>query len=522
MSAPLNLQDLAIERRKPNPSAPARRRVPWLSRYLIPGTILLGFLLLMGWTLRDQLVMKSPVTVVPVIVTQAEVRQAGTPLFQAAGWIEPRPTPVNAAALTEGVVESLLVVEGQSVRAGDPVGKLYDADACLVLRNAEVALSLQQAELKSAEAELKAAQLRMDHPVHLDAQLADAESLLAKTRTEIGRFPFLIEQTAARLDFARSNLDGKRSAGDGVSGRSLQQAESEYTSTEAELRELKDRQPNLQREEQALEKKLTALREQRRLLIEEHRQLETAKAKLAAAQANCDQAQLRVDQARLNLDRCLVRSPIDGRVMQLVAHPGMRVMGMESTATRSASTVVSLYDPAMLQVRADVRLENVPLVQPGQPVLVETASSKEPIHGTVLRATSAANVQKNTLEVKIALENPPETVRPEMLVAATFLAPEQAGISTQVDKKVERILIPRQLVDSTSGSPIVWIITADGRADRRGIQLGQAGTDQLVEAIGLTPTDNLIVSGRETLQPGQLVIVTGEDQTLGLPPTKSK
>lgn len=516
MTAPLNLQDLALERRPSTVSAVRRRQVPWLSRYVIPGGIVAGFLLLMAWALGDRLVTRTPVTIVPVIVTQAEARQAGTPLFQAAGWIEPRPTPVNAAALTEGVVESLLVVEGQSVRAGDPVARLYDADARLVLQNAQAALSLQAAELNSAEAELKAAQLRVDHPVHLDAQLADAESVLAKTRTELGRLPFLVEQTTARIDFAKSNLEGKRSAGGGISGRSLQQAESDYVSTDAELRELKERLPNLQLEEQALGKKLSALQEQRRLLIDENRQLETARAKVAAAQANRDQAKLRVDQAQLNLDRCLVRSPIYGRVMQLVAHPGMRVMGLESTAARSASTVVSLYNPAMLQVRADVRLENVPLVQPGQPVLVETASSKEPIHGTVLRATSSANIQKNTLEVKVALQNPPETVRPEMLVAATFLAPEVAEANTKADEKVERILVPRQLVETASGSPTIWIINSEGRADRRGIQLGQAGTDQLVEAIGLTPTDKLIVAGRESLKPGDLVTVTGEDQSLGL------
>ncbi|HBL44518.1 MAG TPA: hemolysin D, partial [Planctomycetaceae bacterium] len=57
----------------------------------------------------------------PVIVTQSSIRNAGTPLFQAAGWVEPRPTPVRVAALSPGVIEELLVVEDQKVKQGEPI-----------------------------------------------------------------------------------------------------------------------------------------------------------------------------------------------------------------------------------------------------------------------------------------------------------------------------------------------------------------------------------------------------------------
>ena len=62
--------------------------------------------------------------VVPVHVARAEVQQAGTPLFKAAGWVEPRPTPILVAALASGVVERLLVVEDQAVETGQPVAEL--------------------------------------------------------------------------------------------------------------------------------------------------------------------------------------------------------------------------------------------------------------------------------------------------------------------------------------------------------------------------------------------------------------
>ena len=87
--------------------------------------------------------------------------------------------------------------------------------------------------------------------------------------------------------------------------------------------------------------------------------------------------------------------------------------------------VATLYDPQQLQVRADVRLEDVPNVLPGQKVQVETASASSPLEGEVLFTTSTANIQKNTLETKIAILNPPPTIRPEMLAKVTFLARDE-------------------------------------------------------------------------------------------------
>src|SRR5436305_6408768 len=92
------------------PGASGRRHL--VSRYLLPGGILLGFLLVPGWAARDSLLPSRPVTDVPVLTTREARQAAETPLFQAAGWLEPRPTPVLVPALAPGVVEKLLVVEG--------------------------------------------------------------------------------------------------------------------------------------------------------------------------------------------------------------------------------------------------------------------------------------------------------------------------------------------------------------------------------------------------------------------------
>jgi len=97
----VDLSQLAIDR-SASSSVRGHTRFRFLTRYVLPGTLLVSFLALMFWVSRDLIFPPQQVTVMPVIVTQSTIRNAGTPLFQAAGWVEPRPTPIRVAALSPG------------------------------------------------------------------------------------------------------------------------------------------------------------------------------------------------------------------------------------------------------------------------------------------------------------------------------------------------------------------------------------------------------------------------------------
>jgi len=482
----------------------------------LPIGILLGFIALFVMAAGRQWWPSTSVTVVPVIMQRAERQQAGTILFQSPGWIEPRPTAISVAALAPGVIEELLVVEGQQVKRGEAIAKLISIDAELQVEQAENSLAIREGEMNRAKAELNAATIRFDNPVHLQVQLADAQSTLAKAHTELAKLPYLITASEARVEYARNSMEGKRSAGAAISARITAQAESEYASAHADLQELQSRKPNLEREVEALTDKVKAIESQMKLLVEETRQVEEAQAKLQSALAMREEAKLQVRQAELALERNVVRAPMDGRVLRLVASPGTRVMGMESSAGQSSSTVIDMYDPNRLQVRADVRLEDVPLVTHGQSVQIETASTKGVIHGRVLQMTSSANVQKNTLEVKVELIDPPSTVGPEMLVTATFLAPVDENRSPDANL-AERMFVPSQLVQSSESGAFVWIVDSNDVAQRRTVEVGSKTSGGLVEIkSGLAATDKIIVGGVQGLKQGSLVHVIGDDQTLGV------
>lgn len=513
----VDLSQLVVKRSAPAAGAlRARRR--WFTRYAIPGGILLGFASLFGWAAKDSFLPAQAVTVTPVIVTKAEIQQAGTPLFQAAGWIEPSPTPVFVTSLASGVVDTLFVVEGQIVKRDEPIAKLNDLDAKLALQQAQAHLRLSDADVQSAEAMLVAARTALANPNDLRAALADAQSMLAETNLTLGNLPFIIEAAKNRRQLAAENFDRKQRAGEAIAGRVLREAKSELAAAESALAELVSRGPTLQLQATALANKLAALTNQLELLSEPKRAVAAADAALAAAKARRDQAQLSVDSAQLNLDRMTIRTPIDGRVLTLDARPGTRLAGMDPSSQQSSSVVISMYDPKSLQIRVDVRLEDVPQVKIGQPVAIETAALTTPLTGTVSWVTTRADIQKNTLQVKVAINDPPQVITPEMLGQVTFLAPPQPKSVADSENEPLRMLVPRALLVSTEGGSLLWIVDAEQIVARQQtVEVGRAGTDQLVEILqGIDPTAKLIVGGRESLTNGARVRITGEDQSMGL------
>lgn len=154
---------------------------------------------------------------------------------------------------------------------------------------------------------------------------------------------------------------------------------------------------------------------------------------------------------------------------------------------------------------------------PGAPVQIRTASSSQVLAGRVLRPTSMANIQKNTLEVKVELLDPPAAIRPDMLVNAAFVAAVESNSESPSSK--QRVFIPKQLASLTeSGGAYVWIVDSKSRAVRTIVTLGEAESSGLIEAVsGLKITDKLITSDTSVLTSEGTVAIVGEDTSIGVP-----
>jgi hypothetical protein len=123
-----------------------------------------------------------------------------------------------------------------------------------------------------------------------------------------------------------------------------------------------------------------------------------------------------------------------------------------------------------------------------------------------------ANLQKNTVEVKVEIEDPVPLLKPEMLARVRFLA-ESAGTGSR-----QRILVPERLLGATEGARTsLWVVeerdAERGVARLRPVELGETRVDGWREVtVGLRAGDWLISAPPAGLSAGDAVTIEGEDE----------
>ncbi len=510
--AQVDLSQLAVDRSQTSrPSLRTRRQI-W-SRYVLPGLLILGFVSLVTWAVWERVFPPKPVQVVPVLAMQAQVRSEGSALFNAAGWIEPRPTAIRVAALASGVVEELLVVEDQPVKKGQPVAELIKDDAQLVHQRSIADRQLAEAELERANATMEAAKTRFEQPVHLEAMLAQADANLAKINTMLKNLPFETRRAQSQLTFSDRDYRRNLNAANSVSEREVDEAKTSMETAQAMLNELRDRKSSLANEAGAIAKRREALNVQFQLLADETQAKQETLAQVKAAEARVKQMSVAESEAELLLSRMTIRAPVDGRVYQLVGLPGARVGEgvMTAMAGHDGSSIITMYQPKSLQIRVDVRFEDIPKVSLRQPVRIDNPALKDPLLGYVLFISSEADIQKNTLQVKVAIDSSSDFFKPEMLVDVTFLSPKQESNQPESDQEL-RLFLPKSLIKQSESGPFVWLADQSaGVARTVSIETGQEIDDGLIEiSSGLDVGSRVVIGDSGELKDGQRIRIVGE------------
>jgi RND family efflux transporter MFP subunit len=477
------------------PAPPAR----WKTRVLLPGVILLTMLAILGYAARDAVFPATAVRVVPVVVKVVNDASAGSVVAQAPGWVEPDPYALAVSALTDGIVKEVLVLEGARVKAGDVVVRMVDDEAKLALERID-------ALCQQAQATLAAAQTEWDNPVERRRAVDVGEAMLDEARAELTKLDSDIAVERAKVAELNEEVRRKQQAADARAASEFEvvQAKLRLQGQLALLKSTEAQRPVLEAKAKRLEAELVAAKENLRLRITETKEL-------AAAKAGYQEAHAMLEEAKLRLERMEVVSPMDGIVMRRLAEPGAKLM-LNSDMEQSAQAV-RLYDPRKLQVRVDVPLADAAKVGVGQEALVAVDVLPErTFKGKVTRIVHEADIQKNTLQVKVAIEDPVEELKPEMLARVRFLAAArgEGGSDTQ-----QRIFAPQRLIRSEHpGHAAAWVVDQGrGVAVMKKVTAGSRKTDGWVEVTeGLQPGDRLISSDTSGLSEGQRVKVMGEDQ----------
>jgi RND family efflux transporter MFP subunit len=231
------------------------------------------------------------------------------------------------------------------------------------------------------------------------------------------------------------------------------------------------------------------------------------------------EAQADRDMAKLKLDRTEIRSPVDGIVMSRLKNPGDALMFSSSMA--DATQVLRVYDPKSLQVRVDVPLAEASKVGVGMPaeVIVGVLPNKV-FKGEVTRVVHEADIQKNTLQVKVKIADPSVELKPEMLARVKFLSGSgHAGHGGTAsgggsEARALQVFAPEKLI-AMEGIHGTAMVVGGGKkgsvAEARHVMLGNARQDGWVEVTsGLSPGDLLIASPLDKVRDGTKVRVVGD------------
>ncbi len=231
---------------------------------------------------------------------------------------------VAAGSKVGGRIAEVTVKEGDSVKAGDVLIRLDDAEAKAVLAAAEAKLAAMEAQLAKVETGATPEQLRQAEAF---ARAAEEKYRMAEkgARTEEIRMARAgLDSATAQLDEARKEFArAEKLRSEGVAAqRQFDQAKAARDAAEAQFHAAREKHEmvvrGLRDEEIAAAKALydqaqAALDEVRRGAREEDR---------AAARAARDAAAADRDRAEVALREMTVVSPLDGVIESLDVHPG--------------------------------------------------------------------------------------------------------------------------------------------------------------------------------------------------------
>lgn len=434
--------------------------------------------------------------------------------FTAGGWLEPSwPWPVMVSSQLEGRIDTLKVVEGADVKKGAVIATLEVAlyEQQSTAAKARVALAKARVAEQQAALELLKAGTR---PQELDVARTVVErekAVLARMQAgyraeEIDKAGALVSEAAAYAVWREAAAARSRQLYEQqqVSLDVLQRDEAEHTAArhrldaaKAELARLKA--GYLPSEIDAAKAQLAEAEYKLKLLEAGARPEAVKQAQAAVDAAKAEESAAAADAAvaAQRVSWCSIRAPAAGRVMELFVQAG-------TLLSDGKFAICSIFDPGEMQVRVDVRQEQIAGVSIGQECVIKVAARRElPYSGEVIRVDPLANLARDTIRVKIKVFNADDTLHKDMTATVDFIAKKA---EEEEDPSKRKLLVPRTAVVRREGKDYVFVVRG-GFAHKLEVKLGEAAQGGVVVESGVAFGDLVAVSQAAQLEQGTPVNV---------------
>jgi len=407
---------------------------------------------------------------------------------------------------TGGVVEEVLVREGDRVQAGQVVARLQRDELLEQLNAARAAVEtatreLQQvsrgslpeeiararAELEQAEqvgrARLEAAVQRLrqleaggraEEIGRAQAAVADAEARRKQAEADLRRTRQLFEAGAlslADVEKAETALESARAAEDTT------RAQLALAKQPARSEEIKAAQAEVQSARASLEQSVKAAQANLQLLLRKplREEVEVARARLRQAEAN-----VRLVEERLRQRDVL--APISGIVVRRNVEPGQSVL--------PGASLMSIASMERVEILMETDESNIPRLSAGQSaVVVVPAYREQPFRAVVTQVGPEIDSQRGVVTVRLRPVQIPSFLRPDMTVDVSVEVKQLKAVTT----------VPVTAVVSRSGDSV--FVVENGKVRAKPVRVLARG-EETVAVEGLSSAD-LVVKQALRVKEGQ-------------------
>ena len=164
--------------------------------------------------------------------------------------------------------------------------------------------------------------------------------------------------------------------------------------------------------------------------VEMQKMEDDARLQVASARATVKEIEGQYELAKTYLDWTVIRSPINGVVLEKLVDPDELVVPQSFGGTRGPSTaLISVADPQDLQVEIELNESDVAKAFLGQKCRVSPEAYPDKVYeGYVAEMAPEANRQKGTLQLKVQIKNPDRFLTPELSARVDFLTGDKAAV----------------------------------------------------------------------------------------------
>jgi HlyD family secretion protein len=159
-------------------------------------------------------------------------------------------------------------------------------------------------------------------------------------------------------------------------------------------------------------------------------------------------------------------------------------------------TLMVLSPAGQTQLVVQIDEKNLASLRLGQPALGSAdAYPDQQFRAEVVYINPAVDPERGSVEVKLAVPNPPAYLRQDMTVS----------VDIEVARRADTLIVAADAIhDATSGAP--WVMKrSDGKVHRQAVKVGARGSGEVEILAGLQAGDQVIAASNTNVVEGKRV-----------------